>query len=85
MLKKDLEKQGIGWKDMPVAGGGGEQAMTVLRARVTAGNPPTAVQMLGFDIRDWAEQGVLADLTETRQPGRLGQGRAAGAAVLLDL
>ncbi len=64
VLKKDLESKGIGWKDMPVAGGGGEQAMTVLRARVTAGNPPTAVQMLGFDIRDWAKQGVLGDLTE---------------------
>jgi glucose/mannose transport system substrate-binding protein len=35
------------------------------RARVTAGNPPTAVQMLGFDIRDWAEQGAVADLSET--------------------
>ncbi len=34
--------------------------MTALRARVTAGNPPTAVQMLGFDITDWAKQGVLA-------------------------
>jgi len=62
VLKKDLEGQGIGWQDMPVAGGGGTQAMTVLRARVTAGNPPTAVQMLGFDILDWAEQGALADL-----------------------
>ena len=50
---------------MPVAGGGGEQAMTVLRARVTSGNPPTAVQMLGFDILDWAEQGVVADLNAT--------------------
>ena len=49
---------------MPVAGGGGEQAMTVLRARVTAGNPPTAVQMLGFDIPDWAKQGVVGDLDE---------------------
>ena len=46
VLKEDLEGQGIGWTDMPVAGGGGEQAMTVLRARVTAGNAPTAVQML---------------------------------------
>ena len=62
VLKEDLTAQGIGWQDMPVAGGGGEQAMTVLRARVTAGNPPTAVQMLGFDILDWAEQGALADL-----------------------
>ncbi len=62
VLKDDLESKGITWKDMPVAGGGGESAMTVLRARVTAGNPPTAVQMLGFDIQDWAEQGALADL-----------------------
>ncbi|MEM8855362.1 MAG: ABC transporter substrate-binding protein [Pseudomonadota bacterium] len=64
VLKEDLEKQGIGWQDMPVAGGGGEQAMTVLRARVTAGNAPTAVQMLGFDIKDWADQGALADLND---------------------
>ena len=31
VLKKKLESQGITWKDMPVAGGGGEQAMTTLR------------------------------------------------------
>ncbi|AXI42641.1 ABC transporter substrate-binding protein [Sulfitobacter sp. SK011] len=64
VLKDDLESQGIGWTDMPVAGGGGEQAMTVLRARVTAGNAPTAVQGLGFDILDWAKQGSLANLND---------------------
>ncbi len=64
VLKQDLEKAGVGWQDVPVAGGGGEQAMTALRARVTAGNPPTAVQMLGFDITDWAKQGVVADLSD---------------------
>ena len=64
VLKKDLEGQGVGWKDMPVAGGGGEQAMTVLRARVTSGDAPTAVQMLGFDIQDWANEGALADLND---------------------
>jgi glucose/mannose transport system substrate-binding protein len=62
VLKGNLEKQGVKWNDMPVAGGGGEAAMTAVRARVTAGNPPTAVQLLGFDIQDWAKQGVLADL-----------------------
>jgi glucose/mannose transport system substrate-binding protein len=62
VLKGNLEKQGITWHDMPVAGGGGEAAMTAVRARVTAGNPPTAVQMLGFDILDWGKQGVVADL-----------------------
>jgi glucose/mannose transport system substrate-binding protein len=62
VLKQNLNGEGVAWQDVPVAGGGGEQAMTVLRARVTSGNPPTASQMLGFDIQDWAEQGVLADL-----------------------
>lgn len=62
VLKDNLQSQGIGWIDMPVAGGGGEAAMTTLRARVTAGNPPTAVQMLGFDIQDWAAEGVLGNL-----------------------
>ena len=64
VLKSNLDKQGIKWNDMPVSGGGGEAAMTVVRARVTSGNPPTAVQMLGFDITDWGKQGVMADLNE---------------------
>lgn len=62
VLKGDLAGQSIGWVDMPVAGGGGEAAMTTLRARVTAGDAPTAVQMLGFDILDWAAEGKLANL-----------------------
>ncbi|PYE23994.1 carbohydrate ABC transporter substrate-binding protein (CUT1 family) [Rhizobium sp. PP-CC-3A-592] len=62
VLKKDLEAKNISWTDMPVAGGGGTEAMTVLRARVTAGNAPTAVQMLGFDILDWAKEGSLGNL-----------------------
>lgn len=69
VLKEDLEAQEIGWEDMPVAGGGGTQAMTVLRARVTSGNAPTAVQMLGFDITDWAEEGALANLNPIAEEG----------------
>src|SRR5579871_1500281 len=57
VLKQNLAKENVSWKDVPVAGGGGTQAMTALRAMVTAGNVPTAVQMLGFDIQDWAAQG----------------------------
>ena len=64
VLKENLQKQGIGWQDMPVAGGSGVQAMTALRARVTSGDPPTAVQMLGFDIKDWAEMGVVGNLND---------------------
>ncbi|MTH77935.1 ABC transporter substrate-binding protein [Paracoccus aestuariivivens] len=64
VLKENLAAKGVAWKDMPVAGGSGVQAMTALRARVTAGDPPTAVQMLGFDIKDWAEMGVLGNLDD---------------------
>ena len=63
VLKDDMQKRGYGWKDSPVAGGGGDQARTVLRARVAAGNPPEAMQMLGFIITDYAEEGLLGDLT----------------------
>jgi glucose/mannose transport system substrate-binding protein len=63
VLKSNLDQQGIKWNDMPVSGGGGEQAMTTLRARVTSGNPPAAVMLMGHDLTDWAKQGMLADLS----------------------
>ena len=49
---------------MPIAGGGGDAAMTTLKARVTAGNAPTAVKMLGYAIQDWGDQGKLANLND---------------------
>ena len=67
VLKEDLESKGVTWQDMPVAGGGGTEAMTAVRARVTAGNAPTAVQMLGFDILDWAKEGALGNLNEVAE------------------
>lgn len=62
VLKQDLETKGYGWKDIAIAGGGGTNAKTTLRAKVLSGDAPTAVQMLGFSIQEWAEQGYLADL-----------------------
>jgi glucose/mannose transport system substrate-binding protein len=62
VIKQDMQKKGFAWKEVPIAGGSGVQAMTAVRARVTAGNIPTAVQMLGFDTQDWAEQGLLGNL-----------------------
>jgi len=38
--------------------------MTALRARVVAGNPPSAVQLKGPGIQEWAEQGALADVDD---------------------
>jgi glucose/mannose transport system substrate-binding protein len=64
VLKQNLEAEGVTWQDMPVAGGGGTEAMTVLRSRATSGNPPTAAQMLGYDILDWAALGVVGNLDD---------------------
>ena len=63
VLKQDLAKEGYAWKDVPVAGGGGEGAMTALKAMVAAGNPPTASQILGYYAIDYAEAGKLGDIT----------------------
>jgi glucose/mannose transport system substrate-binding protein len=63
VLKQDLAKEGYSWKDVPVAGGGGEGAMTALKAMVAAGNPPTASQILGYFAVDYAEAGKLGDIT----------------------
>ena len=64
VLKDDLAKQGFTWKDVPVAGGGGDTAMTALKAMVAAGNNPTASQMLGYTVLDYAAAGKMGDLTE---------------------
>ena len=83
VLKQDLEAQGIGWQDMPVAGGGGTQAMTVLRARVTSGNPPTAVADARLRHPRLGERkGRSPTSTPIADRGGLGRGGARGAAVL---
>lgn len=61
-LKEDFEAKGGKWVDAPVAGGGGDAQAAVLRSRVLSGNPPTAVQIKGPNIQEWAETGALADL-----------------------
>jgi len=67
VLKEDLESKDTGWVDMAVAGGGGDAAMTTLRARVTAGDPPTAAQMLGMALQEWADEGFLANLNDVAE------------------
>lgn len=62
-LKEDFEANGGKWIDSPVAGGGGDAAMTVLRSRVLAGDAPAAVQLKGPAIKEWAREGVVADLS----------------------
>ncbi|PTB20558.1 sugar ABC transporter substrate-binding protein [Trinickia symbiotica] len=62
VLKDDMTKQGYTWKDFAVAGGAGAAAMTALRSQVIAGNPPSAAQIKGPLIKEWADQDVLVDI-----------------------
>ena len=61
-LKKIMQAKGHVWKDFAVAGGGGDNAATVLKSRVVSGNPPAAAQIKGPAIQEWASEGVLANL-----------------------
>ncbi len=61
-LKKKLTNSGVGWTDFAVAGGGGENAMTVLKSRAISGNPPTAAQIKGPSIQEWGDLGFLANI-----------------------
>jgi glucose/mannose transport system substrate-binding protein len=67
VLQEEFASKGGQWTDMPVAGGGGDAAMTALRARVLSGNAPTAVQLKGPAIQEWYEEGVLADISSVAE------------------
>lgn len=61
-LRKMMQAKGNTWKDFAVAGGGGDNAATVLKSRVVSGNPPAAAQIKGPAIQELAGEGVLANL-----------------------
>lgn len=61
-VRDKVVEDGIVWNDAPVAGGGGDQAKTALQARIASGNPPAAMLMLGQNIIDWANEGLLGDV-----------------------
>jgi glucose/mannose transport system substrate-binding protein len=61
-LKDDMQKQGYVWKDFAVAGGAGAAAMTALKTKVISGDAPSAAQIKGPLIQDWADQGVLVNI-----------------------
>ena len=66
-LKRIMQAKGHVWKDFAVAGGGGDNAATVLKSRVVSGNPPAAAQIKGPAIQEWASEGVLANLNAVAQ------------------
>ncbi|WJF90925.1 ABC transporter substrate-binding protein [Paraburkholderia bonniea] len=62
VLKNDMQKEGYAWKDFAVAGGAGAAAMTALKTQVISGNAPSAAQIKGPLIQEWAAQGVLVPI-----------------------
>jgi len=62
VIRDKVVEAGVSWQDAPVAGGGGDQAKTALQARIAAGDPPAAMLMLGQNIIDWANEGILGDV-----------------------
>lgn len=61
-VRDKVVEEGVVWNDAPVAGGGGDQAKTALQARIASGNPPAAMLMLGQNVIDWANEGLLGDV-----------------------
>lgn len=61
-LKTSIRSKNHTWKDFAVADGGGGLAMTLLHSRVMSGNPPTAAQVKGAAIQEWAQAGKLANI-----------------------
>lgn len=64
LLRDKIEAQGIEWFDAASAGGAGTNARTLFRTRVQAGDPPAVMQALGTEVNEWAETGILGDLTD---------------------
>ncbi|KJY82917.1 sugar ABC transporter substrate-binding protein [Vibrio galatheae] len=70
VLKKNLLAQGIEWNDLKIAGAAGANAQNYLRVRAAFGNPPTAVQMGGTKLTEWASEGVMANINSVAQQGK---------------
>lgn len=62
VLKSTWKGEGHQWQDFAVQGGGGKSAMTVLKSRALAANPPQAAHLKGVELREWAGLGFLRDL-----------------------
>jgi len=68
-LKQQLQQKGHTWRDFAVAGGAGDAAMTVLKSRAMAGNPPSAALIKGPSLQEWGELGVLTNLNDVARAG----------------
>lgn len=69
VLRAYIERQGIPFREGTQAGSGTARYGDALRRRVAAGRGPTAAQSIGYDIHDFARQGLLENLDEIALAG----------------
>ena len=59
VLQQRLSQQSIDWQAQAHAGSGTSRYGDILIERVAKGQPPTASQVIGYDIQKWATQGMF--------------------------
>ena len=62
VLKEEISKEHHQWIDFAISGGGGTNAMKVLKSRIISGNPPAAAQIKGPTVQNWGQLGLLSDV-----------------------
>lgn len=66
-LAEVLARHGFQWRDVAVPGGAGVAAIKVLNSRILMGNPPDMAQLIGSNLTDWANAGLVASLASNKQ------------------
>lgn len=66
-IREALAAKGYGWQDSAVGGMSGGNMQQALRSRLASGNPPGAMQFIGWEGVDWSAEGVMRDLNDLAQ------------------
>ena len=69
VLKEELSRENHQWADFAISGGGGSNAMKVLKSRIISGNPPAAALIKGPTIQNWGRLGLLSDIQKVAEKG----------------
>lgn len=67
VVREALAAKGYGWQDSAVGGQSGGNMQQALRSRLASGNPPGAMQFIGWEGIDWSDEGVMRDLNDLNQ------------------
>jgi glucose/mannose transport system substrate-binding protein len=69
VLASRLALEHIEWRDAAIPGGAGVGASKVLKSRLLAGRSPEVIQLIGVNLAQWAELGLLLQLDEVSRGG----------------